>query len=423
MDADLNRAGSTSRQRWLVIAVTSCISGTLSAAETAAPAGRPQRISAASASRLVTASDRDPSLFVHEPLDEMASGWDRGAILDAIDADANASRLPGRLVASGPRENSSRQSAALERLSSAAPVESARTSALPGFSTASIRQAAAALLDESAARLAHQASYSAAAAAMESLRLIAQSSDAIQRDSHCSTELTSAMVAIREAEDFVGRYGFVDDAAIARMIRSHETSVLKGASTSHLTGLVAADIYLDSARRTLATIAAEDPLAATAIGLLAKSYRQRASESPLALATSVHLMRAAVTASPADRGLAIELAAVLEQAKLHVEADAVLADATRMQPSQDRTDNPFSGESVIAVVSGTQTGGLPNEQQQLVRIEQLSPGAFATVSRAEAGPVGSATSTTATAKAPASAAKREGNSVSRTFKSMTRMWR
>jgi hypothetical protein len=299
-------------------------------------------------------------------------------------------------------------------------VESEGSGILPGFSTASLRQSAAKSLDESTARLTHRASLSAAAAAIDALRLIGQSIDTSHGDGLATTGIESSLVAIREAEDFVGRYGHIDTGAISRMVRSHETKVLKDFDTSQLTGIIAADVYLDSARQTLSSIAIADPLAAHAIALLAKSYRQRATETPLALATSVHLMRAAAAAVPDDRGLAIELASVLEQAKLYAESQTVMAKAMQISsPNEMRAD---SG-STISVVSGKDDG--VSSTKQAIQIEQLSPELFASVSRPEGGPTGHDSAGSRAAKATESATEpaMEGNPVSRAFKSMTRMWR
>jgi hypothetical protein len=262
-------------------------------------------------------------------------------------------------------------------------------------------------------------------------------------------------MAIREADDFAGRYGTVDSAAIARMVNSHHTKTLKEFDTSQLTGIIAADIYLDSARQMLESMAASDPLAAHAIAMLAKSYRQRASESPLALATSVHLMRAAVAAAPGDRALTIELASVLDQANMKAEAQELRTRATPLAGNRDASS--ASGDSsVIAVVTGMRKSADPNHAQQAVRIEQISPEAFALASAAEAGPTGNytgnptlsqtqrplnqslqsngANETVATSTkpspvnqfdpyAPKTKPAGEGNAVSRAFKSMTQAWR
>ncbi|MGV3484098.1 MAG: hypothetical protein ACO1RT_06755 [Planctomycetaceae bacterium] len=427
MEAYLNRAGSIGRQ-WLAITAATCLSGSVNAADVKPAPAAPKRIAAASAGNvrmLASAEGRDPSLFVREPVETaQISSTARAAAGTPIKhvSSAMPTPIPSFARSLRPLDSASASDSLDTR------IEPDRYTPMPGFSTASLRQSAADKLDEAAARLIHEASYSATQAATEALRLIAQASDAARGDNRCSTELMSATVAIREAEDFVGRYGLVDSTAISRMVRSHETTVLKDANLSSLTGLMAADAYLDSARRSLSTIASQDPLAASAIGLLAKSYRQRADESPLGLATSVHLMRAAVWASPDDAGLVGELASVLQQAKLDHEANQVLASLPARRPLHDPADFQGDGETVIAVVSGTQIDRAASAGKQPVRVEQLSPAAFATVSRAEAGPTGSPAAPSATAS-PAGVANdslppADGESaISRSFKSMTRMWR
>ena len=329
--------------------------------------------------------------------------------------------------------------------------ESQSQGIMPGFSIEALRRSAAKSLDEANARLMHRASLSAAAASTEALRLTAHSNDLLLGTSAASEQLRDALMAIREADDFAGRYGTVDSAAIARMVNSHHTKTLKEFDTSQLTGIIAADIYLDSARQMLEAMAASDPLAAHAIALLAKSYRQRASESPLALATSVHLMRAAVATAPADRALVMELASVLDQANMKAEAQALHGRVASL-PVNSNDSSADESDSVVAVVTGVRKSATPNQAQQAVRIEHISPDAFAMVSAAEAGPMGTpspapeprpanqsvstndANETASTQAnpspvnqfdpyAPKAKPAGEGNAVSRAFKSMTRIWR
>ncbi len=225
----------------------------------------------------------------------------------------------------------------------------------------------------------------AGAEATEALRLVAQAKDLAAQSSESSAALEAALTALKEAEDFVDRYGTVDGEAITRMVRAHQTLVLKAFDCSHLTGASAADVYLDTARRILAEMSSTDPLAAHAVACLAKSYRQRTGESRLALAASVHLMRAAVIAVPNDRELTEELASVLNQAELREEAQHVLALSQRLTP---RAAQPIIGGPIIAVVSGVRLDGANGQTTQAVRLEQLTPEAFSQLSRIESGPSG-----------------------------------
>lgn len=256
---------------------------------------------------------------------------------------------------------------------------------MPGFGAVSLREQAAKHLDESVARLGHRASLTAGAEATEALRLIAQAKDLAAQSSDSSAALEAALTALKEAEDFVDRYGTVDGNAITRMVRAHQTMVLKSFDCSQLTGASAADVYLDTSRRILAEMSSTDSLAAHAVACLAKSYRQRSSESRLALAASVHLMRAAVIAMPNDRELTEELASVLNQAELRQEAQHVLALSQRLMP---RASEPVIGGPIIAVVSGVRLDSANGQATQAVRLEQLTPEAFSQLSRIESGPSG-----------------------------------
>src|SRR5688572_2207799 len=119
-------------------------------------------------------------------------------------------------------------------------------------------------------------------------------------------------------------------------------------------------------------------------------------------------MRAAVSGSQGDIGLAAELASVLQQARLDEEARQVLASMPPGRRLHDRSNDHGDGQTVIAVVSGTQVGTALSDEKQPVRIEQLSPTAFATISRAEAGPVGSSALPPPAAVSQAGAASQAG---------------
>ncbi len=118
----------------------------------------------------------------------------------------------------------------------------------------------------------------------------------------------------------------------------------------------------------------------------------------------------------------MELASVLDEAKLRDESRLAYKYAMKLTPSSGTTMLPDESNDVIAIVGGTQSNG-PQQTQQAVRIEQLSPAAFANVSRPEAGPAGSPTTSQARPQAAAEPVKHEGNSVSRVFRSMTQAWR
>ncbi len=245
---------------------------------------------------------------------------------------------------------------------------------MAGFSPAALRRQASQLLDEAAVRLSHRASLTATDASTRALRMIAQAIDAENGGGLAGVQLESAFEAIREGEDFGGKFGPVDQAAIRRMVRSHRTPSLKGYDTTRLTGLMAADVYFDSARRQLASLAENDALAAHALMMLGKSYGQRATESPLAMAISVHLMRAAVQAAPDDALLTDEFATALASAQIVDPSDA---------------DRDVDHERLIHS-SALASRRSRVEEKPVVEIAMLSPEQFILISDRSAGPPGSA---------------------------------
>jgi len=252
---------------------------------------------------------------------------------------------PIRLAAS--RHRASQSAVASYSTPESAPV-------LPGYNLEVLRQNADDLIREASAKLDSHAYLTAAANAVDALKLIAQTLDARAGNATATGDLTKALTAIREAEDFVGKYGMVDSAAIKRMVRSHSTEVLKPYDTTNLSGLAAADVYLDWSRRCLTQLASADPIASDALCVMAHAYRLRDGGTPFGLATSVHLMRAASEGQPQN---------------------AVLATANH--PGRG---NPFPA---------TPTAGSEKNRPKEVQLLQVSPQQFAALSPHTAGPTGS----------------------------------
>lgn len=248
---------------------------------------------------------------------------------------------------------------------------SLRHEVLPGYSVEALRKSAAESISDAELKLRSQAYLTAAKKATEALQWIAQAVDAQNGQSIASHDLECALTAIRESEDFVGKYGVVDSVAIARMVRSHSTEVLKPYDTSNLNGLAAADLYLNWARKGLSEIVKADPLAVQAIRVLAHSHRLRDDGTPLGVATSVHLMRAAADSQADDPRIHLELAQTLEVAGLHDESEQAFAAVANRAAGTDRL---FS------------TG----KRSDLDLIE-VSPEEFASISSPAAGPTRQAT--------------------------------
>jgi len=235
----------------------------------------------------------------------------------------------------------------------------------PGYSIEALRKTAIELIAEAQLKLDIRAYLSAEEKAKQALELIAQAIDTREHSALATRDLTISLTAIREAEDFVGKYGLVDGDTISRMVRSHSTEVLKPYDSSNLNGLAAADVYLDWSRRCLTPLVIADPLAADAIRILAQSHRLRDDGTPFGIATSVHLIRAAAEGAPSNQQVQLDYDTTLKIAGIHGHTNLSNASHTR------------------SMTLGTELEGL---QKRDVNIIEVSQELFAAISPATAGP-------------------------------------
>lgn len=246
----------------------------------------------------------------------------------------------------------------------------------PGYSIEALRKTAMELITEAQLKIDIRAYMSAEEKAKQALELITQTIDTREQSSVATRDLMISLTAIREAEDFVGKYGMVDGATITRMVRSHSTEILKPYDTSNLNGLAAADVYLDWSRRCVTPLAVADPLAAEAIRILAQSHRLRDDGTPFGIATSVHLIRAAVEGSPDNQQVRADYETTLQVAGLSGHA-SIIQSANTVAIAQSHQARPIAPASAFA-----------DPQTKDVKIIEVSPAQFASISPATAGPPG-----------------------------------
>ncbi|WP_250932094.1 hypothetical protein [Aporhodopirellula aestuarii] len=245
-------------------------------------------------------------------------------------------------------------------------------------------------------RIAHWAAQrgateSAKQAAIETLRTIAALRDAQNGDNAYTQELNTAFVAIRESMDFSGRYGPVDTAAIGRLIDVHQTPVLKGVATTHLTSARAVDAYLQFAQRRLVNATSGGPLAAEAAMILAdlesiaanagRSIDSLPEFSPLHSAElGLTYRRAAVEIAPENAAAAADLGRTLLKRSIPNAAKELLLQSVRVAPTRQRVESLLeaaakSGDFVLVDQCEKQlaTQQLPSE----LPVQMMSPQAFA----------------------------------------------
>jgi hypothetical protein len=259
----------------------------------------------------------------------------------------------------------------------------------PGYSIDALRNTAVELIAEAQLKLDIRAYLSAEEKAKKALEIIAQSIDTREQSAVATRDLTIALTAIREAEDFVGKYGLVDGATITRMVRSHSTEVLKPYDTSNLNGLAAADVYLDWSRKCITPLVVADPLAADAIRILAQSHRLRDDGTPFGIATSVHLIRAAAEGAPTNQQVQVDYETTLKIAGLSgaysVEHDRNVVRSNYVDPMVSLASTSANAYQNRSTPPGNSWQG---QQKRDIQVLEVSPEQFAAISPTTSGPSG-----------------------------------
>lgn len=203
--------------------------------------------------------------------------------------------------------------------------------------------------------------------------------------------LAAAKSAIEEARDFSGLYGAVDSEAIARMARSHQTSLIDPAMARSLTGTEASDLYLDFARRQLAPIARSSVTAARGMDLIAAIALGRADAKTLPSGTALALRRAALQGQPGNASLASRLGLHLADLGLDAEARWALehsmsiqfdpATAGALAGVMRRSGDAAAAEQMIASAQRHRGQAPAGSAIRVPEIMELTPAEFAMVSK------------------------------------------
>ncbi len=217
-------------------------------------------------------------------------------------------------------------------------------------------------------------------------------SDNVTRSNSAADQLSIAEAAIREAKDFSGKYGTVDSVAIRRLIRCHQTSVLKSIldqDESTPTVTEAIDRYLNEARLRLHPLAAKSVEIAEALDLLAAIGLARYDSQSLPNETALCLRRAALQGQPGNAMLASALGQQLARAGLFDEARwalehslAIQQDSQTMLSLLDVLHRSGDEDAAARVrYAAKQQFGDPHAAPRIPEIIQLSPEQFASVSK------------------------------------------
>ncbi len=198
-----------------------------------------------------------------------------------------------------------------------------------------LRELAQESLRSSSHRMQRRATHSAKKYAVEALRSIVAMRDAEAGGNQHAQELDVALDAIRESDDFCGRFGPIDQNALRRMVVVHETDVLKGQDLEDMSALEATEKYLAVARTNLIAAAGGVREASDALVLLGQIEKQLSAPGDThGAAVAVTLQRAAIDIAPTNGPGYRELGTTLLDQGLVKQAAWALSRSVEIQPTR-----------------------------------------------------------------------------------------
>ena len=281
------------------------------------------------------------------------------------------------------------------------PVKSKPVSWLPSTTTASRQNESVRALEEAMHEYSIKAWASAEESAWECLQYAAEGIDIAGRAASFGSnrgvraaveDLQTAKTALREARDFSGKYGTMDTDAVARVVLSHSTTVLKGLSLKNIPATDATDRYLNEARVRLSRLAKFRPEAAQALDLIAAIYLGRGDDALLPSETALCLRRAALQGQPGNASLSTQLGMQLASLGLDVEAKWALEHAMSLEPTpqaaqmlevvQSRASDRAAAVRMTAQMRSRLPAGFDQNRGPVPKVVQMTPRNFARVSPA-----------------------------------------
>ncbi|MFK8111972.1 MAG: hypothetical protein AB8B91_07205 [Rubripirellula sp.] len=235
------------------------------------------------------------------------------------------------------------------------------------------------------ARLQKQATHSAQKYALDALRSIVAMQDARVGGNTHSKALDVALDSIREAEDFCGRFGSIDQRAMKRMVTVHETSVLKDQELENLSAIEATEAYLVVARENLVLASAGSREASNALVLLGQIEKLVSTENVThSAAVAVMLQRSAIEIDDQNGQAFDALGLTFLQQGLAGPACWALKKSIDLQPTRSSYQKLLEasrrmGDADTARIcnAALRSNTLPSD----LRVQKLSPAAFAATHR------------------------------------------
>ncbi|QDT08645.1 hypothetical protein [Planctomycetes bacterium K23_9] len=253
--------------------------------------------------------------------------------------------------------------------------QDARHADVPGGGTMSgktihaskLGEIAAVQLQDAQGRLRRGATHGAKQLAIGALQNLVALQDVRQGDNRNAQHLDTALTAIRESEDFSGKFGTVDQRVLQRLVVAHRTSVLKGRDLSHVSAMRATESYLAIAREEIVKATASIGLASDALVLLGRIEATIADPSdPRGGAVALSLQQAAVEVDPANSRAWLELGTTMMNEGLLQESVEILSRSVELQPSRR------GYETLLTVASHLQDAGTVQRCQVALKNPSLN---------------------------------------------------
>jgi hypothetical protein len=226
-----------------------------------------------------------------------------------------------------------------------------------------------------------RATHSAKKYALEALRSIVAMRDAEVGGNQHAKELDVALDAIRESDDFCGRFGPIDQNALRRMVVVHETDVLKGQDLENMSALEATEEYLAVATKNLIAAAGGVREASDALVLLGQIEKQMSAPGDThGAAVAVTLQRAAIDIAPTNGPGYRELGTTLLDQGLVKQAAWALNRSVEIQPTRSGYQGLLEAsrrlgdvETARLCLASLQDPNIADE----IPVKELSPDVFA----------------------------------------------
>lgn len=230
--------------------------------------------------------------------------------------------------------------------------------------------------------------YTARKSAYEALHSVVAARDVDSDSNRHSKRLTTALDAIREAKDFCGKFGLVNNEAVQRMVDSHATSVLKGSDLSKVAAIKAVEAYLTIAKNNLVAASGSSIEASESLRLLGRIQGSLSGDDSIYnKAVALTWLQAAVEARPSNAVAHRDLGQTLLSQGLPEQAASSLRQSIRLMPTRSSIQHLMvasqqagDARSVQLCQATLQSDRLPSD----FPIVRLTPEQFAMTSRKQA---------------------------------------